>query len=484
MRSLYAAVSGMRVHQTKMDVIGNNIANVNTVGFKGSSVTFHEVFSQTVKGAGSPGDGRGGTNPQQIGLGVGMSSISVNHGKGSTQRTDNATDLMIDGDGFFVVTNDANAQNKFYTRAGNFTVDEEGSLVNAQGYRVLDENFEPIKISKSVTKKASETQSLQLNGNLNSSDGDYTTTADVYDSLGDVHTLSINFEGDSIGVKIAPDTLLGDLGATTEAERKALDPKYDTTYGAADQDYSLKRVSITNENADGLGFGERTDAETFAAGEDIYALFNEDGQVIDFVQVGSDPTAWDPNDSTTTDISGSASGTLNLLIPGANDLAIDIDRSIFFPDTDGDGVNDTDKSATFTQYSQETDVKAVELGGNSAGSINSFNISSKGEIIATFTNGEKKTLATITLAGFDNPAGLEKVGGNLFTNTNNSGTPKYGTPSTGSFGSINPGSLEMSNVDLSKEFTEMITTQRGFQANSRVISTSDEILQELVNLKR
>lgn len=472
MRSMYAAVSGLSIHQTKMDVIGNNIANVNTVGFKGSSVTFQEVFSQTVKGAGSPTDGKGGTNPQQIGLGAGVSSIAVNHSKGSTQRTDNPTDLMIDGNGFFVVTNDANAQNKFYTRAGNFSVDRNGNLVTAEGYKVLDVNFQPVQINKSETKKATETEQILLQGNLNSSDGDYTTTVDVYDSLGDVHTLDVQFHGEAIGFEAIPDNIDASLDIANN------DPKYgsyeDTT---VNQDYSLKRVSITNPEAVGLGFGERTDPTTFVDTEDVYALFNEDGQVIDFVQVASDPTTWDE----TTDYSGELTqrtGTLVLDTAGVDDLDLDINRKMFYQN------GDETKTRTFTQYSQETDAKTVAFDGNSAGSISSFNISAKGEVVGVFTNGERNTLATITLADFDNPAGLEKVGSNMFVNTNNSGTPKYGQPSTGSFGALNPGALEMSNVDLSKEFTEMITTQRGFQANSRVISTSDEILQELVNLKR
>jgi len=450
MRSLYAAVSGLRVHQTKMDVIGNNIANVNTVGFKGSTVTFQEVFSQTVKGAGSPTDGKGGTNPQQ------------------TQRTDNPTDLMIDGNGFFVVTNDANAQNKFYTRAGNFTVDRNGNLVTT---------VKPVQINKSDTKEATETDQLLLQGNINSGDGDYTTTVDVYDSLGDVHTLDVNFIGDAVPIEIDPD----DLPDT------AHDPKYDALApdgfyaGGADQDYSLKRVTITNDlatNTNG-GVGVRLDSATFAAAEDVYALFNEDGQVVDYVQVTNDPTAGAPGTITSFSTNPPATGnTLTLNLEGADDLDLVIDRKMFFQN----GVET--KSRTFTQYSQETDAKTVAYDGNSAGSISSFNISSKGEVVGVYTNGERETLATITLADFDNPAGLEKIGSNMFIDTNNSGTPKYGQPSTGSFGSLNPGALEMSNVDLSKEFTEMITTQRGFQANSRVITTSDEMLQELVNLKR
>lgn len=470
MRSMYAAVSGLSVHQTKMDVIGNNIANVNTVGFKGSNVTFQEVFSQTIKGAGSPTDGRGGTNPQQIGLGAGVSSISVNHKKGSTQRTDNPTDLMIDGSGFFVVTNDANAQNKFYTRAGNFTVDRNGNLVTAEGYKVLDTDFNPVQINKSETKKATMTEQILLQGNINSSDVDYSTTVDVYDSLGDIHTLDVEFHGEAIPFEIQPDSMAGIFQN---------DPKYNIPgYADTTQDFTLKRVSITNENAVGLGYGERAANDTFQSDEDRYALFNAEGQVIDFVDVNTDPTTWDAQDATTTDLNAVASGALTLDLNGADDLSLTIDRKMFFQN------GDTTKTATFTQYSQETDAKTVAFNGNSAGSISSFNISSKGEVVGVFTNGERQTLGTITLADFDNPAGLEKVGNNMFINTNNSGTPKYGQPSTGSFGAINPGALEMSNVDLAKEFTEMITTQRGFQANSRVISTSDEILQELVNLKR
>ncbi|MDM8534627.1 flagellar hook protein FlgE [Clostridiaceae bacterium HSG29] len=472
MRSLYAAVSGLRVHQTKMDVIGNNIANVNTVGFKGSTVTFKEVFSQTVKGAGSPTDGKGGTNPQQIGLGVGMGSISVNHSKGSTQRTDNPTDLMIDGNGFFVVTNDANAQNKFYTRAGNFNVDRNGNLVTTEGYKVLDTDMKPVQINKSDTKEATETDQLLIQGNVNSGDEDYTTTVDVYDSLGGVHTIDVNFIGDAVPIEFDP-ALLPD--STDDPKYSAVVPIPDGYYaGGANQDYFLKRVSITNDLATNLndGVGARTDLATFAAAEDVYALFNEDGQVVDYVQVPTDPTAGTPATMT------SFSGTLTLNLEGADDLDLDINRKMFFQD----GLET--KSRTFTQYSQETDAKTVAFDGNSAGSINSFNISSKGEVVGVYTNGERETLAVITLADFDNPAGLEKIGSNMFIDTNNSGTPKYGQPSTGSFGALNPGALEMSNVDLSKQFTEMITTQRGFQANSRVISTSDEILQELVNLKR
>jgi flagellar hook protein FlgE len=158
-----------------------------------------------------------------------------------------------------------------------------------------------------------------------------------------------------------------------------------------------------------------------------------------------------------------------------------IDRNMFF--ANGDSTSN-DAVRIFTQYSKESDAKGVQLNGISAGTISSFNISTTGEVVGIYTNGEQKVLQQIGLASFDNPPGLMKLGGNLFQDTPNSGVATYGTAGAGSFGTITPGALEMSNVDLSEQFTAMITTQRGFQANSRVITTSDEILQELVNLKR
>jgi flagellar hook protein FlgE len=162
-------------------------------------------------------------------------------------------------------------------------------------------------------------------------------------------------------------------------------------------------------------------------------------------------------------------GTLIIQQQGIADINLAID-------------NDTFKQVT--HYSQTTDMKATPVDGNSAGALDSFAISSSGEVFGTYTNGERGILATVGLADFDNAPGLMKIGGNLFTDTPNSGSPKFGIPGTGSMGQLAPGALEMSNVDLSQEFTDMITTQRGFQANSRVITTTDEMLQELVNLKR
>lgn len=437
MRSMYSGVSGLRVHQAKMDVIGNNIANVNTVGFKRSSVSFQEVFSQTLKGAGSPQGGRGGTNPQQIGLGVNVATMTVNHSKGSTQRTDYVTDLMVDGNGYFILSNDVNAQNRFYTRAGNFSVDKAGYLVAPNGYKVLDENLKPIQINKSETKSATKTSEIEIKGNINLNDPSYTTTVDVYDSLGDVHTLTIN---------------LGQI--------------------IKDGTVSYREIEVKDESGTAI-FGN---ASATDPANRRFLKFDKDGNY-----------AYDPSSTTTAIYAGKDNGgtleigssisaeTNTITIPGTDGISLTFDDDMFL---------DNNKNVLLTQQSNTSDAKGVAVDGNTAGSINDFTISPNGEVVGIFTNGERKVLARIGLADFDNPAGLLKIGGNMFIDSPNSGTPKYGAASSGSFGDLSPGALEMSNVDLSLEFTDMISTQRGFQANSRIITTTDEMLQELVNLKR
>lgn len=445
MRSLYSGVSGLQVHQVKMDVIGNNISNVNTVGFKGSKVQFAEVFSQTIKGAGSPQEGRGGTNPQQVGLGAGLSTISVQHSKGSTQRTDNPTDIMVDGNGFFVVSADATGQNKFYTRAGNFSLDKLGYLVNPNGFKVLDNMGQPVQVNKSETKNATSSTTSELKGNLNfnyeiedfqADNSLYTTTLDVFDSVGDVTSIDVK-----IGEKLA------------------------TAPGAV-PGLSYRSVSFSADGATAIGDLTLTDITTSASNPNsVFAEFDSDGN---FVQLTNNLVV-DPATGYVTGATVYPDTALIIQQSGVRDISIAVNGDLF---------------SNMSHYSQVTDLKAVAIDGNSAGSLDSFSVTSSGEVVGTFTNGERLTLATIGLADFDNPPGLMKIGGNLFTDTPNSGTPKFGDPGTGSFGSLTPGALEMSNVDLSQEFTDMITTQRGFQANSRVITTTDEMIQELVNLKR
>lgn len=450
MRSMYSAVSGLRIHQTKMDVIGNNIANVNTVGYKKAQVTFQEVFSQVVRGASAPTGGKGGTNPQQIGLGVALGSINTIHTKGPSQRTDNPTDLMIDGEGFFVVSDDPNFNNRYYTRAGNFSIDRDGNLVTADGYKVLgyaaDENgnitneITNIRINMSETKAPTATDKVQFRGNLDSrlNNGEkQSIDTVVYDSLGNSYTLTFIVE------KTDKNT------------------------------WNLRLARITDRVSG--NYYEVQDSDTYLS--PIKLGFDNDGKLISI------------ND---LDISNE---NIKINITDLSSVKFDKDKegeTLGTPTTPGGtfkeivlfDTEDKDSIKNIYQYANEFGFKPYAMNGNTSGTLEGFAIDATGTVVGVFTNGERKALGQIMLAKFDNPMGLQKLGGNLFIDTRNSGEPQYGTASTGGYGAISPGNLEMSNVDIAYEFTEMITTQRGFQANSRIITTSDEMLQELVNMKR
>lgn len=403
MRSMFAGVSGLRNHQIRMDVIGNNIANVNTVGFKTSRVTFQEVFSQMIRGAGSPTPEQGGTNPQTVGLGMSVAGIDVQHTQGNLQTGGKMTDLAVQGGGFFVLER---AGQLSYTRAGAFDVDGLGYLVNpADGSRVLGwsatagvlpladrSGLGPIVISPGQTVPATATDAITFARNLDASGAvgaQHVISIDVYDSLGSRHNMTLTY-------------------AKTGTNAWS----WTATVGAAT-----------------VGTGTLTFADT---GE----------------------------------LTGSTGGPITFSPTGAAPMSIT-------PDFDA-----------MSQYAAASTATATGRNGYVMGSLESFSIDNTGTITGVFSNGETMILAQVALVSFANPAGLVSRGGGSYAESNNSGVPQLGAPGTGGRGSIAPNSLEMSNVDLSQEFTNMIVTQRGFQANSRIITTSDEMLQELVNLKR
>lgn len=464
MRSMYSAVSGLRIHQSKMDTIGNNIANVNTVGFKKGQVTFQEVFSQVVRGASAPTGGKGGTNPQQIGMGAAMGSINTIHTKGPGQRTDNPTDLMIDGEGFFVVSDDTTFNNRYYTRAGNFSLDRDGNLVTADGFKVLgyaaDVNgniltdVSNIKINMSETKSPTATEKIYFKGNLNSNaqeNDKHLVDTIIKDSLG--NSYKVTFE----------------LTKTSNSNEWSYLVKRVTDLATGN--YSVNFDTATNQEIPGAAPGVSGGIGTL--------VFDNDGKLS---QING--AALDPKPTT----------------PIVDSFKID-DAITFNIDKDGKPITVKKQSGTFqdinlfdsensdtlkglTQYANEMTLKPYAQDGNTSGTLEGFAIDATGTVVGVFTNGERKALGQIMLAKFDNPMGLQKLGGNFFVDTRNSGEPQFGGASVSGFGAISPGNLEMSNVDISLEFTEMITTQRGFQANSRIITTSDEMLQELVNMKR
>ncbi len=433
MRSMFSGVSGLRAHQSRMDVIGNNVANVNTVGFKSGRVTFQEVFNQTLRGAGAPDAAllRGGTNPMQIGLGTDVGSIDNIMTGGSTQRTDNPTDVSIEGEGFFIVRGSTADTFKF-TRAGNFGIDKLGNLVSGSGMCVYgwqeyvpnadgtvkfntEGEIEPINLysdshngnKRIIAPKA--TTNAVFSGNLDSAyavDDTFSVPFTAYDSLGNAHELSVTY------------TKTGTNTWNYEVAQKTIDP---ATGG------------IVYEPVDG-GEGP-TELE-----------FDDTGKLI-------------PQDLEPIVVGGADLG--------AQDITIIPDFS------------------NVTMFSADCSVKPTNVNGYTTGNLVTFNVGSDGMLTGIYSNGQQQPLGLIGLASFTNPGGLQKVGDNLFIPTTNSGDfTKAVQVGAEGVGTLSPGTLEMSNVDLSREFTDMIITQRGFQANSRIITTSDEMLQELVNLKR
>ena len=447
MRSLYSGVSGLKVHQTKMDVIGNNIANVNTVGFKSSTVTFKDVFYQTTQSASGPNEttGTGGQNAKQIGLGVSLGSISKNiTSEGGSQRTDNPFDMKLSGDGFFIVNK---AGVNYFTRAGAFTTDAAGNLVNGDGYNVMgwqaDKDGNVIKdtVSKLTIKTAdklqtaaAKTEKTSFTGNINASDssfvvdntaangytGGITMSAQIYDSVGQQYLLTFN------------------VLKTKTANEYTVTP---TSLKSADgTDYS-KALGI-EKDADGKVTKEAAALTTLKFDADTGAV--------------KEPTAPEKL-------------TIKWKDTASSDLT---EQDISF---DFSGLTSV---ATETSTHSSSDGKAV-------GIMTGVGVQTDGRIIAAYSNGDNVCIGQIAVATFDNPAGLEAVGNTMYQTTMNSGTfDGIGEDVSAGGGSITTGVLEMSNVDLSTEFTEMITTQRGFQANSRIITVSDTMIEELTNLKR
>ncbi|MFF1876455.1 flagellar hook protein FlgE [Leifsonia sp. NPDC058230] len=388
LRSLYSGISGLRSHQTMLDVTGNNIANVNTTGFKAGAVQFEDTLSQLVRGAGGPGAQAGGTNPAQIGLGVLVAGIATNFTQGAAQATGRPTDMMINGDGFFVVNVGGQTQ---YTRAGSFDPDADGRLVGPGGAILQGWNA--------------------VNGVVQQGGG----LSDVTIPLQAVAPASATTGG----------TVSGNLPST-----------------AAVGDQLVRDIKVYDANG-----AERNLTLTFtrtAGGWDV---------------AGTDGTA---NGTTALAFTNGVLTTGGTLAVGG--VTVDL--------------------STVTGFADLTTVAFKDQNGRKAGTLESFTLDKDGTIVGLFSNGDRQSVGRIALATFVNPGGLEKAGGSTYLATVNSGNAELGGPGEDGLGNLQAGSLEMSNVDLSQEFTNLIVAQRGFQANARIITTSDEVLQELTNLKR
>ncbi|MBM7867114.1 flagellar hook-basal body complex protein [Heliobacterium gestii] len=441
MRSLFSGVTALRNHQTRMDVIGNNIANVNTIGFKKSRVTFADALNQTTRGAAAPQGGRGGTNPMQVGLGMNIATMETVFTPTSVQGTGKNSDLAVDGDGFFLL-NDGGTQ--YYTRAGNFDLDTEynfyrtdngmkvmGYMADASGNIDPSKSPTEINIKDKLQMPALATNRVSFNKNLNSlqaSSLPIQKSIEIFDSKGGKHNLLLTMKNVS---------------------------------KAGDENHWIVSARITTEDPT---THKITTATGFIQGE-IY--FSSNGMFKRF----------DVTNATDFSFPGLGVNKMTAMPTGS------YSAGFTFPSTSNNSAFYLDLHS-ITQFSSDTTVDKLSQNGYADGALKTYAIDSAGVLTGTFSNGKSLALAQVCVTTFSNPAGLIKAGSNLYMRSNNSGEPNTGQPAVGSRGAITPGALEMSNVDLSQEFTDMITTQRGFQANSRIITVSDSMLEELVNLKR
>lgn len=405
--SFYTAISGLNANALALNVVGNNLANVNTLGYKSDVISFQDLLSAQTGGVNLGG------NPIQIGLGTKVASVSGNFSQGSLKSTTQPSDLAIIGNGFFVTRND---NSNLYTRAGNFTFSGSGRMVSQQGYILqgwmaangaIDTStpMQDIVFDPGMTSSPTATTYSQLGVNLDSQAavGDtYAMAAQVYDSVGATHTLTYTF---------------------TKTANNA--------WSAA----------ITSAEA-GVNITPATTAMTFDSSGKLTA-----------------PAV--PVSVAVTDLPNGAA---------------DINFDWRFKDPNANNV--------VTQFSAPSSTSQTIIDGYSAGNLSSFVVDAEGVVHGIFSNGQITSIGQLALASFSNPQGLVKSGGNCLAQSYSSGSPTVGTAGTGGRGSLSGNTLELSNVDIATEFTTLIISQRGYQANSRVITTSDEVLQEALNLKR
>ena len=654
MRSLFSAMAGLRNHQVRMDVIGNNIANVNTVGFKANRVTFQEELNQILRDATKPSGAIGGRNPMTVGLGVSIGTVDTLFSQGAVESTERATDLAIRGNGFFVLSD---GTRRFFTRAGNFVLDAEGRLVHpSTGYvlqgKMADENGEirsgtpvgdiVLPFGRKDPAKATTLIRYQCNLNADSDarrevwtmDRPFTSWARVTGSGGPTSLtitsgandqLKISLNGgeartitvaqgtyadvdalvDAINAAIAADSVLNgkvvaenrdgvvsfrttDTGEDASiklsegngglANLNIADGASDT--GLADDDTPINelaevsaaladgdKINISGTNPDGsvvsstFTYGTSNDGTTVAdlvakiedAFTGVTASFEDGKIVLTDDEAGESQTsislnAMPTNTGTislygfTNTVAGRDAGTHSASIfvydslgnrhtveitftkadePNTWTWEVEVDGGLISPTAGykgrvtfnndgslaaftsddnqplkfdpGSGADpmevrlDAGRSGAFdgiTQLSAPSTTIASYQDGHGMGVLSGISIDAQGRITGTFTNGTSHVLAQIVLADFTNREGLRKAGNNLFEPTANSGDPIIGLAGVNFPTIITPGALELSNVDLVREFTDMIVTQRGFQANARVITTTDAMLDEVIRIRR
>lgn len=462
MRSLYSGVSGLQNHQTRMDVIGNNISNVNTTGFKRGRVNFQDMISQQVGGAAKPTEELGGVNPKDVGLGMTIATIEQVFTQGNLQSTGVSTDVAIRGNGFFILKD---GEESFYTRNGQFGLDRDGTLVNpangqrVQGWMARDLNGEqivqtaatPTDLVVPVGSKdpAKETANVRFACNLNKNTpeilegasesdiakGTWGTEQKIYDSFGNEHLLSVSF---------------------TKVPGVANSWQATVNVDADNADFTQTRIGLgTTDGVQNTFIVNFDNYGQLASVEDSSGnISNQEGEIV--LQT-------------------------SFTVPNAN------------ADENGNPYRQTfninlgtigSMKNTITQSASKSTTKAYSQDGYTLGYLDNFKIDSTGTVTGVYSNGTNRVLGQIALATFANDRGLEKAGDNTYAETNNSGQANIGESGVAGKGSLLAGALEMSNVDLSEQMTDMIVTQRGFQSNAKTIQTADTLLETVLSLKR
>lgn len=555
LNSLFSGVSGLRNHQSMMDVIGNNIANVNTIGYKGSRVTFSDTFNQFVKAGTNPTDTTGGTNSFQIGLGTKINSIDRNWNQGTFERTGITTDLALQGSGLFVVK--SNGQ-QLYTRAGAFIFDADGKLVNpqngaiVQGKVAVDGNIpsgntiEDIVVDKNLripaiktteavwggnlqsTSTITQTENIVQSGTLVSEDSGHPIetikNTTIYDRNGNEFTLSMRYtetaenvfdihyqilsgstimkaDGDPDWIEL--DTLV-DIDGSNGPIGPNTDPLPEGTYTIDALNTTVGNISIDTGDIyfDATGVRTGTDETLSFIVDDNRTPTIINGSVTVYDSLGNshlltlkftktDQSTWRFNASVPED-EGTLSNNSGTIQFDENGLIETISPNpailSYSPGSGADAqtieLDFGSSTSGITQTSSTSNISALSQDGSAAATLTNINIDQYGKIEGIFSNGQSRSLAQIMVATFANLNALVSEGDNLYNVAANSGDPRVSEPGENSGTTIQSGALEQSNVDLSEEFTKMIVSQRGFQANSRVITTADNLLQEITNLIR
>lgn len=462
MRSLYSGVSGLQNHQTRMDVIGNNISNVNTTGFKRGRVNFQDMISQQVGGAAKPTEELGGVNPKDVGLGMTIATIEQVFSQGNLQTTGVSTDVAIQGNGFFILKD---GDESFFSRNGQFGLDSNGTLVNpangqrVQGWMARDLNGEQIvqtaatptdlvvPVGSKDPAKATENVLFACNLNKNTPEilegasesdiakGTWGTEQKIYDSFGNEHLLSVSF---------------------TKVPGVANSWQATVNVDADNADFTQTRIGLgTTDGVQNTFIVNFDNYGQLASVEDSSGnISNQEGEIV--LQ-----TSFTVPEANADENGNPYRQTFNINLGTIGSM-----------------------KNTITQSASKSTTKAYSQDGYTLGYLDNFKIDSSGTITGVYSNGTNRVIGQLALATFANDRGLEKAGNNTYVETNNSGQANIGESGIAGKGSLLAGALEMSNVDLSEQMTDMIVTQRGFQSNAKTIQTADTLLETVLSLKR